>query len=82
MDRELQKLKKITKFMRDHGVLSVKTPEIEIHISPSALILHTNDNPNKQKEQYQDQLSPQEKHDQEMVILLWSAPCFGLEEPN
>lgn len=37
MQLDIKKLKKITRFMRKEGVLVLKTPEIELQISPSKL---------------------------------------------
>lgn len=38
MDQELRKLKKLTAFMKKEGVLAYKTSEIELHLSPEALL--------------------------------------------
>ncbi len=37
MDADLKKLRKLTRFMQSQGVLSVKTSEIEVHLSPAAI---------------------------------------------
>ena len=37
MDAELKKLKKVTTFMRRQGILSYKTPELELQLAPEAL---------------------------------------------
>ena len=76
MDADLKKLKKLTKFMRDNGVLSVKTAEIEMSLAPQALF------PVEQAQQVEadtssDIISKPLYTDQE--ILLWSSPGHNPE---
>lgn len=44
MDADFKNLKKLTAFMRKQGLLRVKTAEIELELSPSA-ILHEDTSP-------------------------------------
>lgn len=38
MDADLKKLKKITSFMRKQGILTYKTPELELSLAPAAIL--------------------------------------------
>lgn len=73
MDETLKKSKKLVKFMRDQGVLSLKTQGIELCLSEQALF------PKKARptpaEELKDDRDP-------METLLWSAPGLELDEEH
>lgn len=69
MDDSTKKLKKITKYARENGLLSVKMDGIEITLSPNALfhVEHPKDN----DEEIESSPEPNLEGD---ALALWSAP--------
>lgn len=68
MDTEIKKLKKLTKFMQKSGVLSLKTSDYEITLTPQSLF---------QEEKALTPDSPIQEDPPEFTaedLLLWSAP--------
>lgn len=73
MDAQIKKLRKLVKFCREQGVLSVKTSEIELSLAPAALFPKVDNVPHGTSETIEtDEMAPED-------ILLWSAPGV---EPN
>lgn len=72
MDSDLKKLRKTVRFMREHGLLKVKTPEMELELSPSAIFPESGKKPqadNAPSEvETQDEFSEEDK-------LFWSSPA-------
>lgn len=71
MDADLRKVKKLTAFMRSHGLLKLKTAEIELELHPTSL-----QHPSGLPETKED---PKPEHSEEDV-LFWSAPGHIPEE--
>lgn len=76
MDKDLQKIKKLTLFMKKEGLLSLKHGDIELNLSPQALF-HTEQTAapaeNNKQEETLSQFTPEQ-------IMLWSAPNYVTEE--
>lgn len=72
MDDTLKKAKKLARFMREQGILSLKTQEIEMALSPQAIFPKT---PDTSKDQELESPDP-------MDTLLWSAPGLDPEQEH
>lgn len=88
MDSELKKLKKLAAFMKKEGVLTYKTPEIELHLSPAALLREDDKKPNASPGA-EDELQEPKQNDIERALglqagaskaLFWSTPGLFPEE--
>ncbi len=74
MEDTLKKIKKLTKFMRENGVITLKSAEIELSLAPQALQLKTKPDPTSAEDPKTDAPSMEE-------VLFWSSPGeFGLEQ--
>lgn len=68
MDDKIKNLRKLVKFCREQGVLSVKTAEIELTLAPAALFPQVKNVPRETSDAIEtDEMSPED-------VLLWSAP--------
>jgi hypothetical protein len=63
---DIKELKKLTSYCRKQGILTLKTPEIEITLSPQALFPTT-----KPNEDHSDPISEGQLSDEDM--LFWSS---------
>lgn len=67
MDKDLRKMKKMVDFMRKQGVLTLKTPEMELRISSAAIFPENKLIPEEEKTNSEHQFTEEE-------IILWSSP--------
>lgn len=67
MDKDIKKMKKMVDFMRKQGVLTLKTPEMELRLSSAAIFPE-----NKLIPEPETKTSEREFTEEE--ILLWSSP--------
>lgn len=74
MDTDLKKMKKITKFMQKEGILFLKTAELELHLTPAALLQDKPMDMPDQKAEVPESVFSEED------ALFWSSP--GLEVPQ
>jgi hypothetical protein len=75
MDADAKKMKKLARIMREQGILSYKTKDFEITVSPAALF-PVEQLPNNQQSADHPIDSPVDP----MEALLWSAPDFASHE--
>lgn len=75
MDTDLKKIKKTAALMKKMGILVMKTPEIELHLSPAAVF-------HEEKESLPEEKgsTPEDSQYSEEDVLLWSAPGLMSEE--
>ena len=59
MDSELKKLKKLATFMKKEGILTYKTPEIELHLSPVAVFHKEEKAPEPSSQTVGEEFSPE-----------------------
>lgn len=71
MEDSLKKLKKLSELMRKQGILTYKTQEIEIQLSPAALDLPDTQPNDNQETKIEDDLTPEQRSEQ---ALFWSTP--------
>lgn len=76
MDTDLKKIKKITHLMRKEGVLSLKTADIEISLSPHAIQLEEKPIPEEVA------ATPDKPQYSEDDALFWSSPGYFPETPD
>jgi hypothetical protein len=70
MDADIKKLKKLTAFMRKNGLLSLKTGDIELSLSPLAIDMGSE----RGALEEQPPNPPNQEPLTDMDVLLWSAP--------
>lgn len=79
MDADIKKLKKLTKFMQKEGLLSLKLPNIELHLSPTA-VFHVEQSPQAPNSPSEDKPEPPQYTEED--ALFWSSPGFFPDEVN
>lgn len=88
MDAELKKLKKLAAFMKKEGILSYKTPEIELHLAPGAM-LPTGTSHASSSSEPSEEIQETKQNDLERAMglapgaskaLFWSTPGLFPEE--
>lgn len=73
MDADLKKIKKLTLFMKKEGLLSIKSKDFELTLSPTALFQEDPPKPTPEaKEEPHGQLSHED-------TLMWSSPTIQSE---
>lgn len=70
MDADHKKLKKLVKFMREQGVLTLKMDGIELNLAPQAILP---DKPTRDSDTETESPAPQFS---EADALFWSSPGF------
>lgn len=75
MDNDLKKIRKLTQFMREKGLLKLKMAQIELELHPAALLNSDPSPPNKTESKQEDK--PEFSHED---MMFWSAPGNVSEE--
>lgn len=73
MDENIQKIKKMTKFMRANGILKLKSGDLELELSPQALFQKP-EKPEPKLTEKQQSEQTQNIEEQQKAVLLWSSP--------
>ena len=69
MDKDIKKMKKMVDFMRKQGVLTLKTQEMELQLSPLAVFPDEH-----KKDQIEEAQQTQIPKLSDLDIALWSSP--------
>lgn len=75
MDEDLKKIKKLTSFMRKQGLLHLKQGDIELSLSPGAIL--PDEKPAADSATAEEPIKP--RHTEE-EILFWSVQGYGAPE--
>jgi hypothetical protein len=73
VDKEIKKMRKLVDFMRKQGVLTLKTSEMELSLSPIAMF------PVEHSEEHNsdsNKIHPSLKPISELDLALWSSPGY------
>jgi len=91
MDSELKKLKKLATFMKKEGVLTYKTPEIELHLAPAAVFHEDEKKSQAESSEASSELQAPKQNEIEAALglapgaskaLFWSTPGLFPEEAD